>query len=165
MRLAVSTLFQHKLQFLFSYVLAIFARGGLHGIFCAAINRKTVSLFKLPFHSHVQVFWCAILPVCCLKYSNSSFFLLLFSSFCYFSFSSNLIGAHTGCCNLYFSGPCIDVSTHFSVLASFQPPNFLDTHIVYVIFSIAQSVGAVEYTDLHLCRGVRTPQRVSFIGH
>ena len=32
-------------------------------LFCAAINRDSVSLFKFPFVSHVQIILCTIIPV------------------------------------------------------------------------------------------------------
>ena len=38
-----------------------------------AIKRDLVSLLRFPFHSHVYVFSCVILQICCLKYLYSCF--------------------------------------------------------------------------------------------
>ena len=52
-------------------------------LFYAAIKRDSVSLFRFPFRSHVQVFSCEISPVCRLKYPYSCFFLpFLFPCYC-----------------------------------------------------------------------------------
>ena len=42
-------------------------------LFCAAINRYSVSLLRFPFISHVQVFSCEISLVFCLKYPYNYF--------------------------------------------------------------------------------------------
>ena len=55
----------------------------LMALFCAAIGRDSVSLFRFPFLCHVHVFLCGILLVCRLKcpycYFSSHFcFLVIF---------------------------------------------------------------------------------------
>ena len=40
---------------------------------CAVIKRDSVSLFKFPLFSHVQVISCEIFPVCHLKYLCNCF--------------------------------------------------------------------------------------------
>ena len=60
MWLMVSSLSLHSLHLLFCCVLSIIAliRLVLTALFCAAIRRDSVSLLKIPFLSHVQVFSC-----------------------------------------------------------------------------------------------------------
>ena len=52
-------------QFLLSLVIT--------ALFCAAINKNSVSFFRFPLCSHVQVISCAMSLVCCLKYLYSYF--------------------------------------------------------------------------------------------
>ena len=69
MWLNVSSLLPHHLHRLFCCVLSILALIWLvlMALCCAAIRRDLVSLLRLPFHSHVQVFSCEISLVCRLK--------------------------------------------------------------------------------------------------
>ena len=68
------TIFFHPVYSRFDIVLITF--------FCAAIRRDSFSLLRFPFLCHVQVFSCAILLVCLLKYPyscfSSHFYLLIF---------------------------------------------------------------------------------------
>ena len=81
----VSSLSQHNLHLLFCCFLSIFASTSLvlTVLFYAAIRRDSVSLFRLPFLSHVHVFSREISLVCRLKFSYSCFsshscFLVIF---------------------------------------------------------------------------------------
>ena len=81
MWLIVSFLSQHNLHLLFCCVLSLLALTYLvlMALFCAAIRRDSVSLFRFPFLSHVQVFSWEISLVCRLKYSYNCFcFLVIF---------------------------------------------------------------------------------------
>ena len=65
MRLIVSSLSPHNLHLLFCCVLSVLALIWLvlMALFCAAIRRDSISLFKYPFLSNIQVFTCKILLV------------------------------------------------------------------------------------------------------
>ena len=75
MWLMVSSLSSHRLHLLFCYVLSILALIWLvlMALFCAAIRRDSVSLFKFPFLSHVQVLSCHMLFISRLKRPWSCF--------------------------------------------------------------------------------------------
>ena len=78
MWLIVSSLSLHSLHLLFRWVLSILALIWLvlMALFCAAIRRDSVSLWKFPFLSQVQVFSCEMLLLLLL-----SLLLLLFRFF------------------------------------------------------------------------------------
>ena len=82
MWLIVSALSPHNLHLLFCCVLSILA-SVLIAVFWVAIRRDSISLFRLPFLSHVQVFSCKISLVCCLTclyicFSSYFCFLVIF---------------------------------------------------------------------------------------
>ena len=69
MGLIVSFLSPHNLHRLFSCVFSIFALIWLvlMALFCAVIRTDSVSLWRFPSLSHVQVFPCEMLLISCLK--------------------------------------------------------------------------------------------------
>ena len=69
MWLVVSSLSPHSLYLLFSCVLSILALIWLvlMALFCAAIRRGSISLWKCPFLSYVQVLSCEMLFISRLK--------------------------------------------------------------------------------------------------
>ena len=81
MWLIISSLSPHNLHLLFCYVLSIVALTllVLMALFWVAIRKESVSLSRLPFPRHVQVFSCEILSACRLKYPYSCFS----SNFCF----------------------------------------------------------------------------------
>ena len=101
-------------------------------LFCAAIRRESVSLFRFPFLGYVQVFSYTISLVCLLKYPYSCFsshfcflviiVLLIFDLFLVSSISLS---------SLFFylvSSRRIDKSTLSSTLPSLIPASFFDTY-------------------------------------
>ena len=71
--------------------------------FLAAIKRNLASLLRFSSLNYVQVFPCAISPVCRLNYSRQLFFFsFLFSSFMlFFSIGLYVTIPVTGCCNQF----------------------------------------------------------------
>ena len=122
---------------LFCCVLPSFAltKSVLMALFCAAIRRASVPLLRFSFRSHVQVFSCAISPVCRLKYPyscfSSHFCFLVFVVFLSILMLPVLLAALINLSLLFLIwslGPCIETSTQSSRLASSLPPYFLDTY-------------------------------------
>ena len=70
MWLIVSSLSLHSLHLLFCCVLSILALIWfiLMALSCAAIRRDSISLLRFPFLNQVQVFWCEMLFIRCLKW-------------------------------------------------------------------------------------------------
>ena len=86
MWLMVSSLSLHSLHLLFCCVLSILALIWLFlmALFCTAIRRDSVSLFKFPFLSHDQVLLCEMLFISRLKHSALFSFPFLFPYYCHF---------------------------------------------------------------------------------
>ena len=108
----------------------------LMALFCAAIRRNSVSLLKLPYFSHVEIFWCEISLVCCLKYPYSCFFFpFLFSTYCC-SFDPWVVCVIYGHCNqsssiLFNGGFWVIISMYQHYLQCWQVLVLLFlTHIV-----------------------------------
>ena len=85
-------LHHHITYICYFIVLSIFALTKLWCCCCAAIRRDSVSLLRLPFLYHVQVFSCDISLVCRLKCSYSCF-----SSLCPFFDCSYFVDACVVC--------------------------------------------------------------------
>ena len=76
----VSSLSPRNLHLLFCYALSSLAlTWSFMALFCAAIRRDAVCLFRFPFLSHGQVFLYGISLVCCLKCPCNCFL----SHFCF----------------------------------------------------------------------------------
>ena len=80
--LIVSCLSPHNQHLLFCCVLSIvgLTLSFLMALFCAAVRRDSVSRWRFPFFSHIQLFSYELSLVCCLKYQSNCFFSSLFSS-------------------------------------------------------------------------------------
>ena len=101
MWLIVSSLTPHNLHLLCCSILSILALIWLIliALFCAAIRRDSVSLFKFFFFFHVHVFLCEMLLISCLKCPYSwVFFPFLFSGYCH-SVGPHVISIISGGCN------------------------------------------------------------------
>ena len=83
-RLIISSLSPYNLLLIFCCVLSIFTfiLLALIALFCAAIRRDSFSFEGFSFRCYIQVFSCAISPVCFLKYP----YICCFSYFCFLVF-------------------------------------------------------------------------------
>ena len=100
-------------------------------LFCVAIRKDSVSLFRFPFLSHVQVFSCETLFIAW----NVHKVVLppIFGYFC--SVDACVVCVVSGCCNqfssaLFLCSLLVVVWTLFPMLASPLYPSFLGTYIL-----------------------------------
>ena len=101
MLLKVSSLSPHNLHLLFCCILSILTLIWLVliALFCAAIRSDSISLWRFPFLSHVQVFSCEMSLINRLKHSQSCFFFpFLFFSYCR-SVGLRVVSIVSGGCN------------------------------------------------------------------
>ena len=135
-----SSLSPHNLHLLFCCVLSLLALIWLvlMALFRAAIRRDSVSLYRFPFLSHVQVFSCEVLLISHLKRPQISFS----SDFCFLVISVLVILVSLVLLPVVVIShfPCSlceyrvnDASTKSLLLASPLPPTFLDIYSVNVI--------------------------------
>ena len=107
-------------------------------LFCATIRRDSVSLFRIPFLSPVQVFSFEISLLCRLKYTKNCFsfhfcFLviidLLILVLLVLFFDSLISHFWLFLCCLLSSFRCIDVI--YTLPATYLSPSFLDTYSLF----------------------------------
>ena len=135
------SLSSHSLHLLFCCVLSILALiwWVLMALFCTAVRRDSVSLWKFPFLRHVQVLSWEMLFISRLKRPWSCFpshfcflvFVILLSIVLSVLFLMAVISPRS-CFSMLSSSRCIDVSTLSSMLASPLPPSFLNNPLVTV---------------------------------